>query len=151
MVEKLFCDLTKYDDKLIEILQRNPHTAQFFCTFNNSKVITDNKNNKNNKKQKGIIMNCDYKVKKYNKNTDPDEKYHQLDNYVADMKKYSRIVKPNTPSLPYKSSYQKLHTLIHWGQRKLLFSEIELNLMKGIKNVFDSNGILNPSKIFPDN
>jgi len=125
MVVKLFCNLSKYDDKLIEILQRNPHTAQFFCTFNNSKVITDNKNNKNNKNKKGIIMNCNSKIKIYNKSDEPDKKYHQLDNYVADMKKYSRIVKPNMPSLPYKSSYQKLHTLIHWGQRKLLFSEIE--------------------------
>ena len=55
MVVKLFCDLSKYDNKLIEILQRNPHTAQFFCTFNNSKVITDNKNNKNSKNRKVLL------------------------------------------------------------------------------------------------
>lgn len=29
------------------------------------------------------------------------------------------------------------------------FGQVELNLMKGIKNVFDPNGILNPGKIFP--
>jgi glycolate oxidase len=31
------------------------------------------------------------------------------------------------------------------------FGQTELNLMKGIKDVFDPNGILNPGKIFPDN
>lgn len=31
------------------------------------------------------------------------------------------------------------------------FSAIELELMKGIKKVFDPTGILNPAKIFPDN
>ncbi|HEU0135648.1 MAG TPA: FAD-linked oxidase C-terminal domain-containing protein, partial [Flavobacterium sp.] len=32
----------------------------------------------------------------------------------------------------------------------IAFSNVQLNLMKGIKNIFDPNGILNPSKIFPD-
>ncbi|MCX6291969.1 MAG: FAD-binding protein [Bacteroidetes bacterium] len=31
----------------------------------------------------------------------------------------------------------------------IAFSETQLNLMKGIKNLFDPNGILNPGKIFP--
>ena len=31
----------------------------------------------------------------------------------------------------------------------IAFSEVELNLMKGIKQVFDPNGILNPGKLFP--
>ncbi|MBK6527542.1 MAG: FAD-binding protein [Crocinitomicaceae bacterium] len=30
------------------------------------------------------------------------------------------------------------------------FGQVELNLMKGIKNLMDPNGILNPGKIFPD-
>jgi glycolate oxidase len=30
------------------------------------------------------------------------------------------------------------------------FNDIQLNLMRGIKNIFDPNGILNPGKIFPD-
>jgi glycolate oxidase len=30
----------------------------------------------------------------------------------------------------------------------IAFSEIQLNLMKQIKNVFDPNGILNPGKLF---
>lgn len=30
------------------------------------------------------------------------------------------------------------------------FGHVELNLMKGIKDLFDPNGILNPGKIFPD-
>ena len=30
------------------------------------------------------------------------------------------------------------------------FDQIQLNLMKGIKKLFDPNGILNPGKIFPD-
>lgn len=33
----------------------------------------------------------------------------------------------------------------------IVFSEVELQLMKGIKQVFDPKGILNPGKIFPDN
>ena len=41
--------------------------------------------------------------------------------------------------------------LVQKNYMPILFSEVELNLMKGIKNVFDPNGILNPSKIFPDN
>ena len=32
----------------------------------------------------------------------------------------------------------------------IAFNEVQLNLMKGIKNVFDPKGILNPGKIFPD-
>ena len=32
----------------------------------------------------------------------------------------------------------------------IAFSPVELQLMKGIKNVFDPNGILNPGKILPD-
>ncbi|PCH67962.1 MAG: FAD-binding oxidoreductase [Bacteroidetes bacterium] len=30
------------------------------------------------------------------------------------------------------------------------FDKVQINLMKGIKNVFDPNGIMNPGKIFPD-
>ncbi|PWA07255.1 FAD-binding oxidoreductase [Flavobacterium psychrotolerans] len=33
----------------------------------------------------------------------------------------------------------------------IAFSETHLQLMKGIKTIFDPNGILNPGKIFPDN
>jgi glycolate oxidase len=33
----------------------------------------------------------------------------------------------------------------------IAFSNMELQLMKGIKKVFDPNNILNPGKIFPDN
>ncbi len=33
----------------------------------------------------------------------------------------------------------------------IAFSRTQLALMKGIKNAFDPNGILNPGKIFPDN
>ncbi|MBK7425870.1 MAG: FAD-binding protein [Saprospiraceae bacterium] len=32
----------------------------------------------------------------------------------------------------------------------IMFNQVELNLMKGIKAVFDPKGILNPGKIFPD-
>jgi len=32
----------------------------------------------------------------------------------------------------------------------IVFSKIHLELMKGIKSIFDPNGILNPGKIFPD-
>ena len=42
---------------------------------------------------------------------------------------------------------------IGWVQRKYLpiaFSEAEISIMKAIKRVFDPDGILNPSKIFPD-
>ncbi len=33
----------------------------------------------------------------------------------------------------------------------IAFSKTQLQLMKGIKSIFDPNGILNPGKIFPDN
>lgn len=42
---------------------------------------------------------------------------------------------------------------IGWVQKnymRLPFSEVELDLMRGIKTIFDSKGILNPHKIFPD-
>jgi glycolate oxidase len=32
----------------------------------------------------------------------------------------------------------------------IAFNETQLQLMKGIKDIFDPNGILNPAKIFPD-
>jgi glycolate oxidase len=41
---------------------------------------------------------------------------------------------------------------VGWVQRRymdIVFTETELELMKGIKRVFDPNGILNPGKIFP--
>ncbi|MVN23111.1 FAD-binding oxidoreductase [Mucilaginibacter arboris] len=38
--------------------------------------------------------------------------------------------------------------LVQKGYMPLKFSEIHLNLMRGIKKVFDPNGILNPGKIF---
>ena len=41
--------------------------------------------------------------------------------------------------------------LVQKNYMSIVFSKVELELMKGIKNVFDPNGILNPSKIFPDN
>jgi glycolate oxidase len=42
---------------------------------------------------------------------------------------------------------------IGWVQKRympIVLSSIELSLMKGIKQVFDPKGILNPGKIFPD-
>lgn len=42
---------------------------------------------------------------------------------------------------------------IGWVQKNympLAFSEVEIQLMKNIKRLFDPNNILNPSKIFPD-
>jgi glycolate oxidase len=40
--------------------------------------------------------------------------------------------------------------LVQKNYMSIRFSDTELNLMKGIKNVFDPNAILNPGKIFPD-
>jgi glycolate oxidase len=42
---------------------------------------------------------------------------------------------------------------IGWVQKNYMdiaFNQTQLNLMKGIKKVFDPSGILNPGKIFPD-
>lgn len=42
---------------------------------------------------------------------------------------------------------------IGWVQREfmdIVFTQSEINLMKGIKQLFDPKGILNPGKIFPD-
>ena len=41
--------------------------------------------------------------------------------------------------------------LVQKNYMPIAFSDISLQLMKNIKNVFDSKGILNPGKIFPDN
>ena len=43
---------------------------------------------------------------------------------------------------------------IGWVQKEfmdIVFSDVEMNLMKGIKKLFDPKGILNPGKIFPQN
>ena len=43
---------------------------------------------------------------------------------------------------------------IGWVQRNFMsiaFSPIQLELMKGIKKLFDPKNIMNPGKIFPDN
>ena len=43
---------------------------------------------------------------------------------------------------------------IGWVQKEfmdIVFSDVEMNLMKGIKQLFDPKGILNPGKIFPQN
>jgi len=41
--------------------------------------------------------------------------------------------------------------LVQKNYMDIAFSEVSLNLMKGIKKVFDPKGILNPGKIFPEN
>lgn len=40
--------------------------------------------------------------------------------------------------------------LVQKNYMPIVFSEVELRLMQGIKSVFDPKGILNPGKIFPD-
>jgi len=40
--------------------------------------------------------------------------------------------------------------LVQKNYMTIAFSDVELQLMRGIKNVFDPKGILNPGKIFPD-
>lgn len=40
--------------------------------------------------------------------------------------------------------------LVQKNYMSIVFNQTQLNLMKGIKKLFDPNNILNPSKIFPD-
>ncbi len=43
---------------------------------------------------------------------------------------------------------------IGWVQKNYMdiaFPQVQIELMRNIKKVFDPNGILNPGKIFPDN
>ena len=40
--------------------------------------------------------------------------------------------------------------LVQKNYLPIALSDVQLRLMKGIKNVFDPNHILNPGKIFPD-
>jgi glycolate oxidase len=41
--------------------------------------------------------------------------------------------------------------LVQQPYMDIAFSEVQLNLMRGIKHAFDPNGILNPGKIFTKN
>jgi glycolate oxidase len=39
--------------------------------------------------------------------------------------------------------------LVQKNYMDIAFDQVQLNLMKQIKKIFDPNGILNPGKIFP--
>ena len=44
---------------------------------------------------------------------------------------FSRVARPGDPRVPYRRRRGELKTVVHWGQRKLLMSEIEFLTMYG--------------------
>ncbi len=113
MSKTLYC---KLEPNLIPIIKDNPHTGEFFCPLNKIEVKNSNSGLKN-----GIIKKKSINAI-YNK-PDPSEKYRTKENYKNPQ--LIRTLDPKFPKLPYMLKYHKLTTLIHWGQRKLLLSEIE--------------------------
>lgn len=113
METDLYCDV---DKKELEVIKDNPHTAQFFCHYNN------------------ISKNIKYKDKDYIKYTkrlfneelrqkDPYAKEFTLKNYYN--KKLERVLTDKAKQWKYSEIDELLKSTLHLGQRKLLLSEID--------------------------
>lgn len=110
-IYKTYC---KIDKNIIEVIKKNPHTGQFFCEF--SKISRNNKNEDFH----GIIY--------YQGKNDINEKniYHEIKKIIGyKNNKYFRLLTDEIPRIKYIGTLNFAFTTIHWGQRKLLLSEIE--------------------------
>jgi glycolate oxidase len=72
------------------------------------------------------------------------------ENWQTEVTKGIREIFELTVSLKGTLSGEHGIGFVQKNYMDIAFSPIELSLMKGIKNVFDPNGILNPGKIFPE-
>jgi glycolate oxidase len=72
------------------------------------------------------------------------------DNWKTEVPKGIREIFELTVSLKGTLSGEHGIGYVQKNYMDIAFSATQLQLMKGIKNVFDPNGILNPGKIFPD-
>lgn len=111
----LYC---KLNYQIINLAKNNPHTTQYFCNYNNTFLLDKNFRNK---KFHGIIKPTE-EVRLF-EGENIYAKVATLDNYYS--KTYTRIINNSFPRLKYEDLAHKLTTVIHWGQRKLLLSEIE--------------------------
>lgn len=72
------------------------------------------------------------------------------ENWQTEVTKGIREIFELTVSLKGTISGEHGIGFVQKNYMDIAFSEVELQLMKGIKAVFDPNNILNPGKIFPD-
>ena len=72
------------------------------------------------------------------------------DNWKTEVTKGIREIFELTVSLKGTLSGEHGIGYVQKNYMDIAFDTTQLNLMKGIKAVFDPNGILNPGKIFPD-
>lgn len=126
---KFYCNIN--EKKILNILKKNPHTSSFFCTYNNSFInhsLNNNFNNNFNKKnnnKKNIKYEKKFLSKNCNNIKELDPNKFIFDNYYANLNQYSRLLTSDFPTYIYKPICNRLTSTIHWGQRKLLFSELE--------------------------
>ncbi len=73
------------------------------------------------------------------------------DNWNTEVTKGIREIFELTVSLNGTLSGEHGIGFVQKNYMDIAFSDSHLKLMKGIKTIFDPNGILNPGKIFPDN
>ena len=101
-------------------------------------------------------------VKNYSKTAEEYHKYNmKFENFRNEQKLcncniYSRVITPDLPRIPYRRRREELKSSLHWGQRKLLLSEIEFLTLHGDKantivyvGAADGKHDIYLSKLFP--
>lgn len=126
-----YCDLSilKNDKKMQETLHKNPHTAGFFCDFEHSRY-----GDAKTAPTKLVVSAKIFGEEKKMGTKNEDAFKLTADQYYADPNNYTRILTKDFPKMKYDGDHFKFHTTIHWGQRKLLMSEIEFLTLYGTEN-----------------
>ncbi len=111
-IKKYYCVI---NDKYNKILRKNPHTIQYFCSVDD---IYKEKSNKTNTKEKLV----------YSYNIDNLPPYHTknlLKRPPYKSNKISRKVSAKSNKLKYAGRKQLPATTLHWGQLKLMMTEVD--------------------------
>lgn len=122
-----FNGLCKIEKKELELAKNNPHTAQFFCTYD--KIVDCNKNNCNN--LTGFTFSRELELPLHT-NKNYFNKLLVLKNYYNDH--FVRTMTDKSPSAVYVRRKQMPRTVLHWGQLKLFLSELEFFTEYAIKD-----------------
>jgi len=112
--------LCTIDSKLLNTLRHNPHTIQFFCGVKNIYTEFQKEYNEDYYDDKKLLYyyakdNVSYTHKKELLSSKPPYKNKKLPRKFSDIR----------GSIKYKGRTQIPKTVLHWGQLKLLMSEMD--------------------------
>lgn len=112
--QEFYCKINK---EILDIIKKDPHCAQFFCTYDNIKKFE-----LEDLSEVGITYYQN--LRRFYDSKQEKLEYFTLKNYIN--KKLIRKYNDKIPTdLTYQNNHQLLHSVIHWGQRKLWISEVE--------------------------